>query len=40
MENTGGLYVSPGLDGIMVLLIGWLLAPIDAGITIYKKIKG
>jgi hypothetical protein len=39
ISTGGGLYVSPGLDAIMVLLIGWLLAPIDLIITMINKIR-
>lgn len=36
----GGLGVAPGLDAMMVLLIGWALAPIDICLTwvrLYKE---
>jgi hypothetical protein len=36
----GGLGISPGLDAMMVLLVGWALAPIDIVLTwvrLYKE---
>jgi len=40
--NDGMIGMTPGLDSIMVLLLAWLLAPIDfvlTWISWYKKVK-
>lgn len=40
MSYTGGLGISPGLDSIMLLVLCWVLAPIDLFLrflTFYKK---
>lgn len=29
----GGLGITPGMDSIMILLLGWVLAPIDFFLT-------
>ena len=37
--SYGGLNISPGLDALMVLTMGWALAPVDLilrWITMYK----
>jgi hypothetical protein len=36
----GGLGISPGLDAIAIIFIGWILAPIDIYLTwvrLYKE---
>jgi len=37
--NEGMVGLSPGLDSIMVLMIAWVLAPIDIFLTLIKKLK-
>jgi uncharacterized membrane protein len=37
--NEGMVGLSPGLDSIMVIMIAWILAPIDIFLTLVKKYK-
>lgn len=35
----GGLGISPGMDAFMVLIIGWILAPVDFSLRLRTKYK-
>ena len=37
--NPGMIGISPGLDAIMVLVMAWILAPVDVSLTWIRLVK-
>lgn len=37
--QAGGLGVSPGLDSIAILMLCWVLAPVDIFLTLFRLAK-
>lgn len=39
-DQSGGLYITPGLDAIVVMCLAWVLAPVDFFLTWMRLYKG